>query len=219
MFHHTTIVPAVTEAGTIRALGPPDADAFIAHLERLDAQGRVDRFNGHVDPGFVARYVARTLADARAVVLGCFEDGVLRGVAEMHVGAGMGPADVAFSVETTLRKRGMGTALFVALLAEARGRGVGELRVTCAVRNAAMRALARKFGATFEFDHGEAFGTIKVDAVDVPPLTATMVEDMLTLAGRVYRLAALPWTLAPRMAMAMAKGGADAMAERLKLRE
>lgn len=178
------------KAGLIRTLVADDERAFADHLLRLDLQSRRDRFNGSVDDIFVRRYARETLR-GEAVLIGCFQADRLVGVAEMHAEdtAHGRVADVAFSVEPTERRQGMGTTLFSTIVAEARGADVDRLKITCATSNVAMRALAKKFGARFEFDHGEAFGTIDLTHAESPPLAAEIIDDMVTLAGRVYRIA------------------------------
>jgi hypothetical protein len=87
---------------------------------------------------------------------------VVRGAAELH------PLDqspdslpeIAFSVEASVRRQGVGSILFRKLIAEARSKGYPSLRITTGAQNRAMRALASKFGAHLTFRHGESTGTI-----------------------------------------------------------
>jgi L-amino acid N-acyltransferase YncA len=59
-----------------------------------------------------------------------------------------------------VRRRGVGSALFRKLIAEAQARGYRSLRITTGSENEAMRALAHKFGADLSFRYGESTGTI-----------------------------------------------------------
>jgi GNAT superfamily N-acetyltransferase len=129
------------------------------HLLRLDAKSRHDRFNGFLDDGFIGRYAARCAADG-TVIVAYIVDGVVRGAAELHPPEGDSLPEVAFSVEASARRQGVGSVLFRRLIAEARWKGYKCLRVTTGAENHAMRALARKFGAHLQFRHGESTGTI-----------------------------------------------------------
>lgn len=129
------------------------------HLLRLDSESRHDRFNGFLDDSFIERYAARC-ADDGTVIVAYIVDGVVRGAAELHPPEGDGLPEVAFSVERSARRRGIGSLLFRRLIAEARWKGYKRLRITTGAENHAMRALARNFGAHLAFRHGESTGTI-----------------------------------------------------------
>jgi len=129
------------------------------HLLRLDPESRHDRFNGFLDDSFIERYAARCAEDG-TVIVACFVDGVVRGAAELHPAEGDALPEVAFSVEASARRRGVGSVLFQRLIAEARWKGYKRLRITTGAENHAMRALAKKFGAHLQFRQGESTGTI-----------------------------------------------------------
>jgi hypothetical protein len=81
--------------------------------------------------------------------------------------------EIAFSVETSVRRSGVGSILFRKLIAEAHAKGYRRLRITTGAQNEAMRALASKFGAQLSFRHGESTGTIdlvKDNQAEVAPL-------------------------------------------------
>lgn len=129
------------------------------HLLRLDAESRHDRFNGFLDDSFIERYAARCAEDG-TVIVAYIVDGVVRGAAELHPAEDDSLPEVAFSVEASARRKGVGSLLFRRLIAEARWKGHKCLRITTGAENHAMRALARKFGAHLAFRHGESTGTI-----------------------------------------------------------
>ena len=131
------------------------------HLLRLDPDSRHDRFNGFMDDGFIERYAAKC-ADDGTVIVAYIEDGVVRGAAELHPPDQSPDAlpEIAFSVEASVRRQGVGIILFKRLIQEARWKGYQALRITTSAQNQAMRALANKFGAQLTFRHGESTGTI-----------------------------------------------------------
>jgi len=135
------------------------------HLLRLDRESRHDRFQGFLDDSFIEGYAAKCASDGTAVIA-YFEGGIVRGAAELHppdISSNSEP-EIAFSVETAFRRRGVGTRLFHELIAEAHRRGHRTLRITTGAHNEAMRALALKFGAHLNFCQGESNGTIDLTA-------------------------------------------------------
>jgi GNAT superfamily N-acetyltransferase len=141
------------------------------HLLRLDHDSRHDRFHGFMDDSFVERYAEKCAKDG-TLVIAYLENGVVRGAAELHppeTSPDLLP-EIAFSVETSLRRRGVGSLLFRKLIEEARAKGYRLLRITTGAQNDAMRALANKFGAHLTFRYGESTGTIDVKKQPRPEL-------------------------------------------------
>ena len=162
--------------GTVRTLSQQEELPLLRdHLLRLDRASRRDRFHGFMDDDFIERYAAKCASDG-TVIIAYLEDGVVRGAAELH------PPDespdsqpeIAFSVETGTRRQGVGSILFRKLIAEAKAKGYGSLRITTGAQNDAMRALARKFGAHLKFRDGESTGSIDLGQQTLPePAIAT----------------------------------------------
>jgi RimJ/RimL family protein N-acetyltransferase len=156
--------------GSVRTLRQPEELPLLReHLLRLDPESRHDRFHGFMDDGFIERYAAKCANDG-TVIIAYIEDGVVRGAAELHP-PDQSPdsqAEIAFSVETSVRRQGVGSILFKKLIAEARSKGYGSLRITTGAQNQAMRALARKFGADLTFRQGESTGSIDLQPASQP---------------------------------------------------
>ena len=159
---HEDITRSTRARGNVRTLRQQEELPQLRdHLLRLDPQSRHDRFHGFMDDDYIERYAAKC-ADDGTVIIAYVEDGVVRGAAELH------PPDqspdsqpeIAFSVETCVRRQGVGSILFRKLIAEARSKGYRSLRITTGAQNQAMRALANKFGAHLTFRHGESTGSI-----------------------------------------------------------
>jgi GNAT superfamily N-acetyltransferase len=133
------------------------------HLLRLDPASRHDRFNGFIDDTFIEAYAAKCAADG-TLIIAYIEHGVVRGAAELHPPDQSEDAvpEIAFSVEDSVRRQGVGSILFRRLISEARWKGYRSLRITTSAQNQPMRALARKFGAHLIFRHGESTGTIEL---------------------------------------------------------
>jgi GNAT superfamily N-acetyltransferase len=168
--------PRARPKGTVRVLKPHELPLLSEHLLRLDLASRRDRFNGVVDDDFVIKY-AESCFDDGVIVIGYIENGEVHAAAELHEPKRSPDSipEIAFSVERHLRRQGVGSVLFKALLAEAKRNGYARLRVTTGAQNDAMRALARKFGTRLDFKHGEFSGVIdlagaRLSRMEVPAL-------------------------------------------------
>ena len=161
--HHRNLV-STRARSTVRTLSQHEELPLLRdHLLRLDRAGRHDRFHGFIDDSFIEGYAEKCANDG-TIVIAYFEDGVVRGAAELHPPAQSPDSlpEIAFSVEAPARRRGVGSFLFRQLIAEARAKGYRKLRITTGAQNVAMRALANKFGAHLTFSQGESTGTIDV---------------------------------------------------------
>jgi GNAT superfamily N-acetyltransferase len=202
MFSPATIIAianrapkASAKSGPVRILAAHELPLFRDHLLRLDRDSRRDRFNGSLCDDWVAKYAERSVQDG-TVILAYFEDGVIRGAAELHQAdlVNIEP-EVAFSVESCMRRKGVGSILFTQLIAKAKSMGYKTLRVTTGAQNDAMRALAGKFGAKLSFRHGESTGLIDLSAEPVkaaPPAKAGAV-DVAKAVGDYNRAAWRAW--------------------------
>ena len=180
----------------VRILRREELPLLRDHLMRLDRASRHDRFHGFMDDSFIERY-AEKCADDGTVIIAYIEGGVVRGAAELH------PPDqspellpeIAFSVETSVRRQGVGSILFKRLLSEARWKGYRRLRVTTDAGNEAMRALASKFGAHLVFRHGESTGTIEVNQAPQAELAKLAIDAPLDAARAVMNFNRAWWKL------------------------
>ncbi|WP_076860276.1 GNAT family N-acetyltransferase [Bradyrhizobium mercantei] len=181
--------------GTVRTLSQQEELPLLRdHLLRLDRTSRHDRFHGFIDDSFIRRYAERCANDG-TVIIAYFEDGVVRGAAELHPPEQSPDAqpEIAFSVERSARRKGVGTTLFRKLIAEAHAKGYASLRITTGAQNDAMRALATKFGAQLTFRHGESTGSIDLTeqhqgepAPAVAPVTPVEAARAIVDMNRAY---------------------------------
>lgn len=159
---HEDIIRSRFVSGYVRTLSQQEELPLLRdHLLRLDPESRHDRFNGFLDDSFIERYAAKC-ADDGTIIIAYIENGVVRGAAELHPPdqSDDGLPEIAFSVEASVRRQGVGSILFKRLISEARWKGYDALRITTGAQNHAMRSLANKFGAHLTFRHGESTGTI-----------------------------------------------------------
>lgn len=95
----------------VRELGPADRKQIESHLLRLDCSDRFRRFCAVVTDDSIASLLSN-LDWRRSLLVGCFVDGVLRGLVHMcDWPDGNEEAEVAISVDKAFRRSGMATAL------------------------------------------------------------------------------------------------------------
>ena len=197
---YLTIIAAALANSSVRTLRQEELPLLRDHLLRLDRTSRRDRFHGFIDDSFIERYAEKCANDG-TVVIAFFEGGVVRGAAELH------PPDqspdslpeIAFSVETSVRRRGVGSILFRKLITVARAKGYKSLRITTGAQNEAMRALANKFGAQLVFRHGESTGTIDISKQDHAELAPNWAEITLNAVRTAANLNRAYWRTWLRM--------------------
>ena len=193
MRHHD-IAGSTFANGSVRTLRQQEELPLLRdHLLRLDRVSRHDRFHGFMDDSFIERYAEKCANDG-TVIIAYLEDGVVRGAAELHPPEQSTDAqpEIAFSVEASVRRLGVGSILFRKLIAEAHAKGYRSLRITTGAQNEAMRALANKFGAHLTFSHGESTGSIDLAPQRQPePIAPAMAGAMdaaraMTNVNRAY---------------------------------
>jgi len=179
---HENVTRPTPSRGSVRTFRQQEELPLLRdHLLRLDPESRHDRFCGFIDDDFIASYAAKCAADGTTIIA-YIEGGVVRGAAELHPpdqSPGSMP-EIAFSVEASVRRQGVGSILFQKLIAEARSKGYRSLRITTGAQNQPMRALASKFGARLSFRHGESSGNLDLTRQPQPeparPSTATPID-------------------------------------------
>ena len=187
--------PIQGQQGSIRQLRPSDFHRFRDHLLRLDSESRRDRFNGSTDDHSLKAYAARCFIDGTTVI-GCMDSDRVVGAAELHERPDRPDptAEIAFSVEQSFQRRGIGRRLFERLIIHALALGYTKLHVTTHAQNAAMKALARSFNAKLTFEEGETVGEIVLDPMLEPGLRRIRVATTGSSSGfpdRKWQLAAI----------------------------
>jgi len=198
---HSDVVGRARARSHVRTLSQHEELPLLRdHLLRLDRSSRHDRFHGYMDDEFIERYAEKCANDG-TIIIAYFEDGVVRGAAELH------PPDqssdllpeIAFSVEASVRRRGVGSFLFRQLIAEAYAKGYRSLRITTGAQNQPMRALARKFGANLTFRHGESTGSIDLIEQNQPKSAPVGIEATLVAARAIANFNRAYWRMVLRM--------------------
>src|SRR6266478_1966929 len=194
---YLTVIAAALADSSVRTLSQQEELPLLRdHLLRLDRVSRHDRFQGFMDDSFIERYAEKCASDG-TVIIAYFEDGVVRGAAELHPPEQSHDLlpEIAFSVETSVRRRGVGSFLFRQLIAEARAKGYRSLRITTGAQNEAMRALAKKFGANLTVRHGESPGTVDLIKQNQPELAPSGFETTLNAARAIANFNRAYWRM------------------------
>ncbi|WP_332680960.1 GNAT family N-acetyltransferase [Bosea sp. (in: a-proteobacteria)] len=170
---------AKASRGEVRRLWPTERDLFTAHLLRLDAATRRERFGTAVNDDALVNY-AETTFGIGGLVYAYVEAGEVRGAAELRglEDIVVQTGEAAFSVEKQWRRRGIGEALFGRLVTAARNRSISTLYLTCLPENTAMRNLARKFKAELVPGYGDVECRIATGA----PTPFTLLDEALNHA-------------------------------------
>ncbi len=183
------MVEMIFHTHAVRRLYKPDLAAFTEHLVRLDAETRYNRFGLQVSDEYLKNYAELCFKPA-SLVYGYFEDGVIRGAAELRVFASKDrpqqrDAEAAFSVEGPWRRRGIGTELMGHVVLAARNRGVTTFTIFCLRHNQAMLRLAKKFEADLEFEHNDVTGHLIARPPSAMSYFREFVDNSLDLGAAV----------------------------------
>jgi len=198
---YLTHVAAALANSSVRTLSQQEELPLLRdHLLRLDRNSRRDRFHGFMDDSFIERYAEKCANDGTTIIA-FFENGVVRGAAELH------PPDqspdslpeIAFSVEASVRRRGVGSILFRKLMTVARAKGYKSLRITTGADNEAMRALAGKFGAHLTFRQGESTGNIDLAPQNQPESALSAATTTINAARAITNFNRAYWGMLFRM--------------------
>src|SRR5256885_15139656 len=195
------VTAPIRAKGTVRTLRQQEELPLLRdHLLRLDRPSRYDRFHGFMDDSFIERYAEKCANDG-TVVIAFLENGVVRGPADLHPPEQSPDAlpEIAFSVETSVRRKGVGSILFRKLIAEARAKGYRSLRITTGAQNEAMRALASKFGAHLTFRYGESTGNIDLAQQNQPESVPSAMAATIDAARAITNINRAYWGMMFRM--------------------
>lgn len=140
-----------------RTLGQADAGEIEQHLLLLNADDRYSRFHGRAGDEHIRRYVARLPWSTHAAI-GAFEQGRLVGIGEIAYDKPFLPkvAEIAVSVDRTLRARGVGRELIERAVRAAAWRGATQCTLHFLHSNPSIPRIVRRLSGTVDFVGGEA---------------------------------------------------------------
>jgi len=175
-----------------RTLGQADAGEIERHLLRLNAEDRYSRFHGRAGDEHVRRYVS-SLPWATHSAIGAFEQGQLVGIGEIAYDKPFLPkvAEIAVSVDRTLRTRGVGRELIERAVRAAAWRGADQCTLHFLHTNPSIPRIVRRLGGSVDFAEGEAM--IKSGRAD---LSALWLDRLSEARGSVAAMFGPLWTRA-----------------------
>ncbi len=163
---------------SIRKLFPSEAVKLSDHLVRLTPEARSLRFMGGMNDVAVREHCER-LNWPRTVVIGYWDAGVLRAAAELHIANNRVPVscEVAVTVEMAWQGLGVATELVRRALVVARNRSARGVQINCFGDNYGIQRIARKFGAQFRFQTGEAEAELPIPGPTYMSLYEELIDD------------------------------------------
>jgi GNAT superfamily N-acetyltransferase len=161
-----------------RKLVPAELGLFHGHLLRLTPEDRHCRFAGFVSDGRIAEYCSH-IDWFRTIIIGCFIDSTLRGVAELRLDdPRLGwRAELAITVESEWQSRGIGTELLRRAITICRNRTVRSIYMICLVANRRMQRIARRFEGELVIADGEAEAQMALPFPDAFTLSREALEE------------------------------------------
>jgi GNAT superfamily N-acetyltransferase len=133
-------------------IGAGRLHCFLAHLLRLGPEERLQRFCHRADDPWLHAYAAGLDLTQRQII-GCFEEGQMRGAAELCLlGATPGRViEAAFTAEKDWCGQGLERALIVRAITAARGMGARQLFLDHLGPSEALRRAVAQFDADMVF--------------------------------------------------------------------
>jgi len=149
-------------------------EQLTAHLLALNREDRADRFIGTVNDDYVQRYV-NGIGYARDVLIGALQERRLIALAHaaMYLEHGELVSEVGVSVESNLRRNGLGKRLLHAAIDAAKRFNVRRVYVIFRTGNAAMAALTRSVGGRINRQGTESSAVFEINGGPHLPLRTT----------------------------------------------
>lgn len=173
----------------IRRLGARHRGRIARHLQALDERDRYLRFGYLANDAQIQAYVDTLDFEADAV-FGIYNRR-LELVAMAHLAHSVDRnfdacAEFGVSVLPSVRGHGYGSKLFARAMRHARNEGVHLMFIHALSENKAMLSIARKAGASVEYDGSEASAYLRLPPATFESQVTEMVEEQL--AQTDYRL-------------------------------
>jgi pimeloyl-ACP methyl ester carboxylesterase len=149
-------------------------EQLTAHLLALNPEDRSDRFIGAVSDDYVRRYVD-SIGYARDVLIGALQGRRLVALAHAAVYLEHGElvSEVGVSVESALRRNGLGKRLLHAAIGAVRRFNVRRVHVIFRSANAAMAGLTRSMGGRIDRHGTESSAVFEINGGPDLPLRTT----------------------------------------------
>jgi pimeloyl-ACP methyl ester carboxylesterase len=158
---------------TLVTLGAREQSAIAEHLLGMGDADRYDRFLNPAGDDAVEHYV-HNIGFARDILLGVTEGGAVLALAHVAMALDHGElvAEVGISVDSRLRRQGLGKHLLQGALEAATRCGVARLEVMFRSRNQAMAGLTRSLGGLIVRDGADSRAAFALNPLRGLPIVA-----------------------------------------------
>jgi RimJ/RimL family protein N-acetyltransferase len=148
----------------IRRLLPLERGTLGQHLLALGPSDRQRRFQTAMSDMALLAHVER-IDFVQTHVIGWFEDGMLRGAAEVAFDRLLLPrvAEIGLTVQAAQQKQGVGTELARRGVILARNRGARRLILLCLRENLGMQRIARRLSGLLSYEQGAVEAHIRLE--------------------------------------------------------
>lgn len=146
---------------TRRELVELDCSGVVDHFVALPKSDRLSRFMRRMEVGDLQAYAAQLASKAHAVGL-AVHGGRTLAVAELHALSGNRSAELAFGVDVSARRHGIGSALVKRLIDEARSSAMTEIRAVTLFENSVARHLLMKCGFSLRCEGDECEAVLRL---------------------------------------------------------
>ena len=169
-----------------RKLITPELPSYCEHLLRLDPRDRRARFMMSTADDVIEEH-CRSLDLPWTILIGAFQNGVIRGAVEL-VGSpsdGMDQVELAVSVERCFQNTGAGTELVRQAVLVAQNRNIRRIRMLCLQQNRRMQAICKKLHGLLDYDEVDVMCDLKVAAATRQTLWQEQFQQGLPTMGAV----------------------------------
>lgn len=151
---------------TIVELTEADRIPIRNHLLRLSPEDRQLRFFAGMSDAAIERYALKVMDMDRGTAFGAVDgNGRLVGLAHasrIYTNNGKVQCEVAFSIDSDERSKGLSKLLMARVLIHCQNHGVEKLCMSCLRENRKMQRVAESFGLTMKIDFNEAYAELKL---------------------------------------------------------
>ena len=192
-------------------LSSAQRDRLAEHLLALDAEARRLRFGVSLTDEAIRAYVD-AIDFERNVVFVAF-DAELRIAGAAHLFRGEDGAELGISVLAEQRGRGIGQALLARAQLHARNCGIDVLFMHCLAENETMRHLARKQGMAVAVERGEASARVELAPGNVSTAAHEFIAEHVGLFDFALKAHVLSGRRLAEALVAAGASGGPAVAE------
>lgn len=168
-------------------LQPHEYSRYRKHLLALDEESRYTRFGFHVKDEVIEQLCTTFENNPKEHKIFVIENEELEVVAAGHISLVGGETELAFSVLTPYRKKGMGSSLMSRCVEWCQNRNIKGGCMVCLTSNTAIKKLASKHGILIN-EGGETLADIKIPDATASSVMHEVVESNMAKMDHLGKL-------------------------------